>query len=225
MVNKKRKRKLNKKRVFFCLFFIFIVICVIKTLNTNITNIYISGNNYYTDQEIIDIAKLTKYPKSITNIGYIIEKRLEKDKYILKAKIKKNILLNKVYIEIEENYPLFYYLETNKTILYDGTKIDDTNCDRIVINSVPEKQYNKLIESIKEIDLNILNRISEIKYEPIEKIKDRFVLYMTDGNYVSITLKKFNTLNKYLDIVKYINTDSKGIIKLDSGQYFDEFDE
>lgn len=225
MVNKKRKRKLNKKRVFFCLFFILIIIFIIKTLSANITNIYVKGNIYYSDQEIIDIAKLTNYPKSITNISYIVKKRLEKDKYILNAKVKKNLLLNRIYIEVDENYPLFYYLETNKTILYDGTKIDNIDCDRVIINSVPEKQYNKLIEEIKEINLNILNRISEIKYEPIERFNDRFVLYMTDGNYVSITLKKFNTLNKYLDIVKYINSDSKGIIKLDSGQYFDEFDE
>ena len=225
MVNKKRKRKLNKKRVFFCLFFILIIIFIIKMLSANITNIYVKGNIYYSDQEIIDIAKLTNYPKSITNISYIVKKRLEKDKYILNAKVKKNLLLNRIYIEVDENYPLFYYLETNKTILYDGTKIDNIDCDRVIINSVPEKQYNKLIEEIKEINLNILNRISEIKYEPIERFNDRFVLYMTDGNYVSITLKKFNTLNKYLDIVKYINSDSKGIIKLDSGQYFDEFDE
>ena len=225
MANKKRKRKLNKKRVFFCLFFIFIIIFIIKTLSTNIPNIYVKGNIYYTDQEIIDIAKLTKYPKSITNISYLVEKRLEKNKYILKANIKKNILLNKIYIEVKENYPLFYYLETNKTILYDGTKIDDMNSERVVINSVPEKIYNELIEKTKEIDFNILNRISEIKYEPNERYNDRFILYMTDGNYVSITLDKFTTLNKYLDIIKYIKSDAKGIIKLDSGQYFDEFDE
>lgn len=224
MVNKKRKRKLNKKRVFFCLFFIVTVIYIIKILNTNITNIYVKGNVYYSDQEIIDIAKLTKYPKSITNIGYVVKKRLEKDKYILKVKIKKNILLNEIYIEIEENYPLFYYSETNKTILFDGTKIDDMNSDRIVINSMSEEIYNELIEKIKKINLDILNRISEIKYDPNERYKDRFILYMTDGNYVSITLDKFNTLNKYLDIIKYIKPDAKGIIKLDSGQYFDEFD-
>lgn len=225
METKKRKRKLNKKRVFFCLFFVFIVVFVIKILNTNITNIYISGNNYYSDQEIIDIAKLTKYPKSITNISYIIKKRLVKDKYILNAKIKKNVLLNKIYIEIEENYPLFYYLETNKTILCDGTKTDDMNIERILINLVPEKIYNELVEKTKEIKLDILNRVSEIKYEPNERYNDRFILYMTDGNYVSITLDKFTTLNKYLDIIKYIKPDAKGIIKLDSGQYFDEFDE
>jgi len=225
MVNKKRKIKLNKKRVFFSLFFILIVIFIIKTLNTNITNIYIKGNIYYSDQEIIDIAKLTKYPKSIANINYIVKKRLEKDKYILKAKIKKNILLNKIYIEVEENYPLFYYSEINKTILFNGIKIDDIKSDRVIINSVPEKAYNELIEKTKKINLNILNRISEIKYEPNERYNDRFILYMTDGNYVSITLDKFTTLNKYLDIIKYIKPNAKGIIKLDSGQYFDEFDE
>ena len=46
---------------------------------------------------------------------------------------------------------------------------------------------------------------------------------MNDGNYVYITLDKLTTINKYLDIIKYIDTDEKGVIKLDSGQYFNEF--
>ena len=55
---KKAKRKLSKKKIFIFFIIVFIVCFIFKLFNTNITNIYIKGNNYLTDQEIIDIAKL-----------------------------------------------------------------------------------------------------------------------------------------------------------------------
>ena len=218
-------RRISKKKVFIFIIITLIVIVIFKLCNTNITNIYISGNKYLTDQEIIDLAKLTKYPNSISNLSFVIESRLEKNKFISKTKVKKNILLNKVYINIEENYPLFYYIESNKTVLYNGKELDDDMGDRTLINKLPNDIYSELIKKIKKLDIDILNRISELKYDPNDRYNDRFLIYMNDGNYIYITLDKFLTLNKYLDIIKYINTDEKGIIRLDSGEYFDKFDE
>ena len=55
--NKKNKRKLNKKRFFmFMIILVVLVIFIYKIFNTNIKNIYVSGNDFFTDQEIIDIA-------------------------------------------------------------------------------------------------------------------------------------------------------------------------
>ena len=83
---KKKKRKLNKKRFFiFLLIFLILVLFVYKIFNTNIKNIYVLDNEFLTDQEIIDLAKLKDYPKSINNLSYTIEKRLEKNKYIISA--------------------------------------------------------------------------------------------------------------------------------------------
>lgn len=224
--NKKRiKRKLSKKKIFIFIIFIFFVIFIIKLFNTNITNIYISGNKYLTDQEIIDICKINNYPISIKNMSYKIEKRLEKSKYILSTNVKKNFFLNKVYISIKENYPLFYYTEENKTILKNGIKINDKLTNTTIINFINNDILNKLIEKTNKIDLGILNRISEIKYEPNEVYNDRFLLFMDDGNYVYIRLNNFTTLNKYLDIVKHIDSSSNGVIKLDSGGYFFEFND
>ena len=221
--NIKQKRKISKKKILIFLLIFFVVLFIIKLLNTNITNIYISGNNYLTDQEIIDISKLSNYPNTINNLSFKIEKRLKKNKYINKVKVEKNILLNKVYINIEENYPLFYYSTKNKTILYNGKEIDDSQALTTITNSIPTDIYNKLIEKIQKIDISILYRISEIEYSPNEVLKERFLLLMNDGNYVYITLDKFNTLNKYLDIIKKFE-EKKGILYLDSGEYFDVFD-
>lgn len=221
--NIKQKRRVSRKKILIFLLIFFTVLFIIKLFNTNITNIYISGNNYLTDQEIIDIASLSDYPNTMNNLSFNIEKKLKKNKYINKVSVKKNILLNKVYIEIEENYPLFYYSTKNKTILYNGEEIDGSESLTIVTNSIPSDVYMKLIEKTKKIDINILNRISEIEYSPNEVLKERFLLLMNDGNYVYIILDKFSALNKYLDIIKKFD-DKKGVLYLDSGEYFDVFD-
>ena len=43
---------------------------------------------------------------------------------------------------------------------------------------------------------------------------------MNDGNYVYLTLDKFNKIDKYLEIIKSFNN-KKGILYLDSGEYFE----
>lgn len=220
---KKNKRRLNKKRFLGLIIILIIIVAIINIFNSNITNIYISGNKYLSDQEIIDIAKLTNYPNIINNLSFNIEKRLQKNKYIYKSEVRRNILLNKVYIKVEENYPLFYYNTEKKTVLCNGEKVDDNLTSLVVNNSIPSKIYDEFISKLKKIDINILNRISEIKYSPNEVLEERFFLLMNDGNYVYITLNKFLTLNKYLDIIKSFNN-KKGILYLDSGEYFDVFD-
>ena len=47
---------------------------------------------------------------------------------------------------------------------------------------------------------------------------------MNDGNHVYINIRKFKNINKYLNMIKSFN-DKKGILYLDSGEYFDVFDE
>ena len=126
----------------------------------------------------------------------------------------------KVYIEITENYPLFFYKTDNKTILYDGSKVDDAYNVPTVINYVPNLKYQDLITKMGLLDKDILIRISEIKYDPSDYDDERFLLYMKDGNYVYINLYKFENLNKYIEIVKNFGN-KKGIVYLDSGNYFE----
>lgn len=221
----KKKRKLNKKRVLSVLIiFLLFIIFIYKISNTNITNIYIKGNNIFTDQEIIDIAKISNYPNSIKNNFYTLEKRLEENKYILSARVYKKGFLKKVYIEIEENYPLFYNLSEDKTILYDGSKVSDKFTIPTLINKIPDTIYDEFLEKTKKMDKNILNRISEIEYNPNEVDEERFFLLMNDGNYVYITLNKYLNINKYLDIIESFEN-KKGILHLDSGEYFDVFND
>ena len=72
---------------------------------------------------------------------------------------------------------------------------------------------------MNNIDYGIVKRMSEIKYDPNEVDDERFLITMNDGNYVYLTLNKFNKINHYLDIIKEFDN-KKGVLYLDSGEYF-----
>lgn len=219
-----RKRKLKVKKILlFLLFTLIVILFIYLILNNNITNIYISGNNFYSDQEIIDLSGLSDYPNSITNSSSNIESKLENDIYINKVKVRKTKLLTHVYINVEENYPLYYYQTENKTVLFNGDKINSNLSTINVLNQIPDTIYTKFNNKMQKVNIDILNRISEIKYDPNDVDQERFYLIMNDGNKVYLTIKKFLLINNYIDIVKKFNN-AKGIIYLDSGEYFDVID-
>lgn len=215
----KKRIKIKYKNVLISLFLLTLLILLINyIININITNIYISGNNYFTDQQIIELVNLENYPSSLKNSKKTIEKKLEENIYIKSVKVNKKFL-KKVYIEIEENRPLFYNTSNNKTILLDKTEIDEKLNTPLVINYIPDTVYSKFIDKMISIDTNIINRISEIKYDPNDVDNERFLLTMNDGNYVYLTINKFDSINNYIEIIKKFNN-KKGILYLDSGEYF-----
>ena len=217
---KKRKIKIRYDRILiFLLVVFFIVICFIYLLNIKISNIYISNNKYLSDQEIIEIAQIDNYPSTIQNLSISIKERLENNVYIKSAKVTKKGLTS-VYIEVEENRPLFYYLYNNKTILLDGQAVDDRYVVPTVINYITDNYYNEFIEKIKLLDEDVLYRIYEIQFYPNDVDDNRFLLTMNDGNYVYINLSTFDKLNKYITILESL-PNKNGILYLDYGNNFE----
>lgn len=228
-LNKKvTKRRLNIKRIiiFFIIFFCFIYL-VNYLLNVRIKNIIINNNKYiyvnsfhnkFNEQKVLEIGKVDNYPKSLLLNTEKIKKDLEKDVYIKKAKVTKKGF-DTLYITIYENRPLFYNDSKLKTILETGEEVSDLFDVPTLVNYVPDIVYKKFIEKMNNIDDSVLNHISEIKYDPNDVDEERFLFTMTDGNYVYITLERFNVINKYLDIISSIS-DKKGILYLDYGDHF-----
>lgn len=220
-LKKRRKIKVGVVSIFLVLL-VLIVSIIVGILSKRITNIYISGNSYLNDQQIIEIAKLENYPSTIKNLGVIIEKRLEKNVLIKKADVKKKGL-TKVYIEVSENNPLFFNSTSNETILSDGSKVTDKIECPTLVNYVPDTIYSNFITKMKGINREILNRTSEIIYDPNDVDTERFLFVMDDSNYVYLTLSKFESINNYISIVKEFES-KKGILYLDSGEYFKVLD-
>lgn len=215
---KKYKKKRRIKVIPVLILFLIVFLFILFIGSIKISNIYISNNNYFSDQEIIDLALISDYPSVISNQPWIIKKRLENNNLILSAKVYLKGF-SKIYIDIKENKPLFYNSSTLKTILLDGSEIDNYYKSATLINYVPDTIYPSFVTSMQKIDEEVLDRISEIKYDPNDVDEERFLFIMNDGNYVYVTLSKIDGINNYIDIIKNFNS-KKGILYLDSGEYF-----
>lgn len=222
MKNTKRKKRLKIRydRIFIFLFCVFLfVFIIISIFNIRIENIYVEGCSYLKEQEVIQQALISDYPSSLLNPSFKIEQALENNYMVLDAKVYKKGL-TEVHIEIVENRPLFYYEYIGKTIHYDSTSSDLKYIVPTVINYITDSYYDKFVDEMKKLDTNILSRISEIQFYPNDVDDNRFLLYMSDGNYVYVNINTFNKLNRYLTILQSL-PDKKGILYLDYGNNFE----
>lgn len=220
---KKRKKRIKIKGLFKLILFLALVggglYFLYNLCDTSIKNIYISGNGYLSDQDIIEIANLDTYPDFYTTSSNSIEKMIRKNPFIKDVKVKKR-LFQKLNIEIIENKALFIY---NDKIYFDNGKSSNNDLSinlPILINYTPDVKFESLIKKMTKINFEVLEKVSEIKYDPNEYDEDRFLLYMNDSNLVYLTLTKFDYLNKYNDAVTKLEG-KKGILYLDSGNYFE----
>lgn len=218
--SKRKKRRIRFDRI---LIFLFVVVIIVSSFiflfNLKISNIYVIDNNLLNDQYIIEIAGISNYPSSLKNPSFLIDKRISKDKLIKEVKVYKKSF-TKVYIEVVENEPLFYYEHSKKTILSDGSEITSNYSVPTVINTITDLYYDDFIKEMSKIDKNILNMISEIKFFPNNVDDNRFLLTMSDGNLVYINIETFNKLNKYLEIKEGL-PNKNGILYLDYGNNFE----
>jgi cell division septal protein FtsQ len=186
-----------------------------------IRHLRILGTTYLKDQTILREAKLDNYPSFLLTTSSSIKKNLKKDPYIKDVKIEKKWFCQ-VYLHITENKVLFYNRSLGQTVLENDVLVTGDTTPDIphLINAVPDNIYKDLIEQTTKVDNNILNKISEIEYRPNDVDKERFLLTMNDGNYVYLTLYTFSKINNYDDIVPTLEN-KKGILYLDSGNYFE----
>lgn len=214
----KKRRRLKIGRILLAFFLLFLTIFVIYSiLNLKITNIFISGNYYLSDQQIIDASSIGDYPSVIKGVKQI--KNLKDNIYIkdVRVKVRK---ITQVYIEVTENRPLFYSIDMEKTVLLDGRTTSEKYPTPTLLNYVIDSVYPTFVEEIGKLDIDILNRISEIKYEPNDVDDNRFLLLMTDGNYVYINNSTFYKLSKYMEIIRNF-PNKKGVLYLDYGNNFE----
>lgn len=222
------KKVIKRKKFNFLKFVIFIIILFIFVLlfsymiKKPIKNIIIIGNNIVSDEEIIETGKISNYPSFIKTSGYNVCKRIKKLNFIKDCKISKkwnyifeiNITEYKILYKVRSSNE--YVLEDNKSLTLDKDIVGVP----LLINYITEEMSEKLNEKLSEVSNDVLNKVSEIEYSPTNYDDKRFILYMSDGNMVYITLPKAENLNKYNDIKKEL-AGKKGILYLDSGNYFE----
>lgn len=219
-----KKKKLKVFRLLLILIILGVIVFAVDLyLNTSIKNITIKNTKYLKDDYILYLARLEDYPSFYYTTSKKIRKKLEKSPYIESVDVKKGFY-HTLTITVKENQPLFIY-ETDKKLVFENKKEvpieDEITLFRVprLMNYVPNTKYSTFKKNMTKIDKSILGKISEITYLPNEYDKDRFLLYMDDGNSVYLTLTKFKMVNYYNDVLKQLEG-RKGILYLDSGNHF-----
>ena len=224
-MSKKVKKKIKIKWLPFfilCIALLSLYFCYELLISFRITNIYVEGNTLLKDQEIIELAGISDYPSFFKTTSKSIENKVRNSPYITNVSVKKKFF-GQVILKVEEAIPLFINSE-GKMVLSNKKEVEN---DRnlvltTLLNYTPDTKYEKLIEELTNTLEDVRLKISEIKYEPTERDKDRFLLLMDDGNEVYLTLTKFDRINYYDNILEELNLEcQKGILNLDSGNHFE----
>ena len=221
-MQKKVKRKFNFRKFLFFIIFLFLLYMGISYLiSVKTKNIVILNNNYYSDDDIIYTAGIEDYPKFI-----LLNKNKIKDK-LLKLDLIEDVTINKRFgfileITVKEKKILYYIRSINLYKASDNKSYELNNMIGIptLINYIPENIEKNFVNKLSNVDSEILSMISEIEYSKTTYDDKRFLLYMNDGNMVYITVSKAELLNKYVEIIKKVDN-KKGILYLDSGNYFE----
>ena len=216
-----KKKKLRIGRLLFLLLFVAVIGLFLYFLaTTKIKNIIIKGNKLLSDEVIMKIAQIETYPEFFLTWNSQIKERLEKSPLIENVSIKKDFH-NTVKIKVKEQELLIKKEQTTKYVTAKNEEVEYKKNLRVptLKNEVPEKKFKSLIINLKTVNKDILGQIAEIKYVPNEYDKDRFLLYMNDGNSVYLTLTKFEMINYYHKVLVQLEG-RKGILYLDSGNHF-----
>ena len=223
-------KKIVKKRKLKVFNFLIVLLVLIglffgvyELTKVPIKNIIIKNTNYLNDDYILELANLKEYPSFILTSNKKVEKLLEKSEYIDSVHLSKKLGFI-VELEIKENRPLFYNTNSNKYVLGNESEVPEDEISsnfRVprLLNYVPDQKYKKFITGMHNIKMDTLSKISDIEYKPNDYDKDRFLLYMDDGNSVYLTLTKFKMINHYNDVLKQLDN-HKGILYLDNGNHF-----
>jgi len=222
MEKKKKKRKISLKgKIFLLVLFTIIGIFLLYIFNASTRNIIILGNEYYTDDQIIETAKIENYPTFVLLSKQGIKSKLKKLELIKDVKVHKKLGFI-LEIEVIEKKILYLRRSSNEYVLSDGKTIVLNNISGypVLLNHVEEDIEKKFIEKLSDIDTNVIRKISEIEYNNTELDNERFIFYMNDGNKIFINIPKLNVMNKYEEIVSKFNG-KRGILNLDSGNYLE----
>ena len=224
-----KKKVVKKKKLKIVPFLIVVLVIaalsfgIVKVFQAKIENIIITNGDYLKDDYVIDLAGIREYPSFYLTNTLKMKKKLLKSPYIREVKIKRKFY-HVLEIDIVSNSPLFINNSTNEVVFEDGNtvkvdeKIDLFRIPRLM-NYVPDTKYETFIEKMAKVDKGILGKIADIEYVPNDFDKDRFLLYMDDGNMVYLTLTKFKQIEYYNDVLGQLEG-KKGILYLDSGNHF-----
>lgn len=230
-----RKQRANRTLIFFLSIFFILILLIVYAQSSlsHVRTIKVAGNEIISDEVIVKASGITKD----TNLWEInkneIIKKIKQLDEIEHVEIKRKFP-NSVQIIVKEYERIAYLakegkyfpiVETGK-VLAELPKEEYPHDAPIFVDIQNHLIVEELASELALVPNGILNRISEIYYEPTENDPNRIIIYMNDGNIVHSTVRNFaSRISAYPAIAKEIDPDKKGIIHMRMTPYFEELGE
>lgn len=211
----KKKKNRKKRRRRFQAFFLLIVIVLGTFYFTSdaskVKSLDVSGNTYYTDDEVLSKAGLSYNTRYIVIPKLYIEWKLNKDELFESIEVKKSN--GAISIQVKEKLIIGYFVKDDKNyiLLADGTsmEIPSSNLTSIVhyplIDGFGEEQLVELAKSFsksgREITQDMIQMISEIHPYVASYDANMIRLVMQDGNAIYSDYASMPLLNDYKNVV------------------------
>ncbi|WP_050614693.1 cell division protein FtsQ/DivIB [Bacillus testis] len=232
-LKQRRKKKANRRAIFLLSFFFLLLILVLYFLSplSNIGSVSVKGNQYVTDEGIIEASGLSSDTSIWKMKSSAVEDRIKALPEVKKADVSIK-LPNKVVIKVEEYNRLGYLVKNAKyyPILSSGNYLDPLDKGEVPIHAPlligfkKGKELKSMVDALSKLPEEINNAISEIHYEPVKSDKYHIRMYMNDGYEVTATSKSVaDKLIHYPAIVAQLDPKIKGVIHLEVGSYFEEY--
>lgn len=232
-LKQERKKKANRRLIFYLSIFFFLIsiIVYLQSPLSHVKTIEVQGNSFASDKEVINQSNLSKD----SNIWMVDEPQVVKsisDNPIIKSVEVNRELPWTIEIKITE-YNRVGYIKKNGVfhpVLGNGNVLTEVkqksgNGDVPLLMGFTEKKYlHKMASKLEKLPESILNLISEVHWKPTDDNKNKVLLYMNDGYIVDATIRGFaEKMKVYPSIVSQLKPNSKGIIHIGVGAYFEAY--
>ncbi|MGG4490613.1 cell division protein FtsQ/DivIB [Metabacillus idriensis] len=227
-----RKQKSNRRLILFLSVFFILILLVIyfQSPLSKVSSIDVAGNKTVSDEEIINMSGITEKSGFWSINEKEVNSALSDFEQIQNVKLDKQ-LPNKVTIVVEEYHKVAYIvkgdqyspiLENGKTLApVEGTFPDDAP---LLINWNEAEEIEEMAMELMSLPDSVKNAISEIYHTPEKTDPWHITLYMNDGFEVQASVRSFSKkMIDYPAIVSKLAPNSKGIIHMEVGTYFESY--
>lgn len=231
-----RKKKIRtRRRILRLVGLIILALLIFAYFSSDISKVKtlsVNNNMIYSDEQILDKAKLNYQSSYVLNPGFLIEMRLKDDPLIKDASVKKT-WGGGITIQVDERLIIGYLKDDANTLLVQGVgRLDASELSQLNAAMIPriggfsEEQLTMLDEAFTNVDKEVMPLISELEPYVTSYDENMVQFVMIDGNRVTTSMKGIELLNSYRSVLKELEGTHVCLYMDDiSGNIFKEVDD
>ncbi|WP_084162994.1 cell division protein FtsQ/DivIB [Halobacillus kuroshimensis] len=227
-----RRKKANRRLILYLtiLFFLIAAVVYLQSPLSNVRNITVEGQYHVPAEEIQTLSGITTETNYWRMDTEELKEKVESHEEITFASIDRSFP-NDVTIEVEEAERIGYVQSNGQyyVIMEDGSRLDEETAlpggDAPVLAGFDKEMYLKEMSGeLKELPPSVADLISEVHWEPEDGNPYKIRLYMNDGYQVEASIRTFSEkMPAYPSIAAQLEEGAEGVIHIDVGAYFEEF--